>query len=196
MTGEGRPHVYVIAGPNGAGKTTFAREFLPHFVDCDEFVNADLIAAGLSPFAPEREALRAGRLVLERIHELAERRTTFAFETTLAGLGYVQVLKSHKQSGYGVHAMFLYVPAVEMAEARVAARVRAGGHDVPPSEIRRRFGRGIRNFFGPYSGVFDSWTVFDNSGSVPTLVAFHDGERLHVLDPQVFDTMRREALVP
>jgi predicted ABC-type ATPase len=195
MTPEPNPRVYVIAGPNGAGKTTFAREFLPHFVECDEFVNADLIAAGLSPFAPQREVLRAGRLVLERIHELSERRATFAFETTLAGLGYIQLLKRFRKRGYAVHAKFLYIPSVEMAEARVAARVRAGGHDVPVAEIRRRFGRGIRNFFGPYSAVFDTWEVWDTSDSVPRLVAFHDDEGILVSDPAAFDSMRREAQV-
>lgn len=196
MSGELHPAIYVIAGPNGAGKTTFAREFLPHFVACDEFVNADLIAAGLSPFAPDREARRAGRLVLERVHELADRRSTFALETTLAGLGYVQLLTRLKQRGYGVHATFLYLDTVDVAASRVAERVLGGGHDVPLIDIRRRFGRGLRNFFGAYAAVFDSWTVFDNSGPLPRLVAFHDQKSLHVLDSHVFDTMRREAQVP
>src|SRR4051794_6777634 len=125
------PTAYVIAGPNGAGKTTFAMEFLPAFVQCREFVNADLIAAGLSPFAPETQAIRAGRLMLTRIKELAAARQDFAFETTLAGRSSLKVVTDLKQSGYQVILFFLCLPRAQMAVERVALRVRLGGHDVP-----------------------------------------------------------------
>ena len=147
------PTAYVIAGPNGAGKTTFATEFLPDFVHCREFVNADLIAAGLSPFAPETQAMRAGRLSLTRIKELAEARRDFGFETTLAGRGYVNLLDGLRRSGYRVILFFLWLPSAEMAVARVANRVRQGGHNIPEATIRRRFEAGLRNFFRMYAPV-------------------------------------------
>ena len=136
------PTVYVIAGPNGAGKTTFATEFLPDFMECREFLNADLIAAGLSPFAPETQNMRAGRLLLERIAELAGRRADFGFETTLSGRTYVKILGDMKAIGYQVMLFFLWLPSAEMAVARVGCRVRQGGHAVPPDDIRRRHAAG------------------------------------------------------
>src|SRR3954452_457766 len=125
------PTVYVIAGPNGAGKTTFATEFLPDFVACREFVNADLIAAGLSPFAPETQALRAGRLLLTRMKELSAAGQDFGFETTLAGRGYVKTLGEMKMAGYRLVLFFLWLPTADLAVARVANRVHQGGHGVP-----------------------------------------------------------------
>lgn len=125
MTSPGTsPCIYVVAAPNGAGKTTFAQRFLPSFADCDEFVNADLIAAGLSPFAPQRQARRAGRLVLQRVQELTAEGRTFAMETTLAGLAYIRFLRVSRLTGYRVHAIFLHLPSVELAGLRVAERVR------------------------------------------------------------------------
>src|SRR5271168_3613615 len=132
------PTVYVIAGPNGAGKTTFASEFLPDFVKCREFLNADLIAAGLSPFAPEAQNVRAGRLLLERIRELAGERVDFGFETTLSGRTYVKRLTDMRASGFRVVLFFLWLPNVDMAVARVRKRVVEGGHGVPLEDIRRR----------------------------------------------------------
>ncbi|WZO97969.1 zeta toxin family protein [Isosphaeraceae bacterium EP7] len=165
------PTVYVIAGPNGAGKTTFATEFLTHFVHCREFLNADLIAAGLSPFAPETQAIRAGRLLLSRIHELAEARQTFAFETTLAGLGYVKLITRLKRSGYQVALLFLWLPSVDDALERVANRVRQGGHNIPEETIRRRYVAGLRNFFRLYQPLADSWRLYDGSTLIPRLIA-------------------------
>jgi predicted ABC-type ATPase len=129
------PMVYVIAGPNGAGKTTFASSFLPDFVKCNEFLNADLIAAGLSPFAPETQNLRAGRLLLQRIDELANQRADFSFETTLSGRTYLKLLSDMKASGYRVMLFFLWLPSAELAVARVANRVKQGGHNVPADDI-------------------------------------------------------------
>lgn len=136
----------IIAGPNGAGKTTFARAFLPAEAQCPHFVNADLIAAGLSPFAPELAAMKAGRLMLREMSEHAVKDESFAFETTLSGLGYLQHIRRWRAQGYCVSLFFLSLPAVELAIARVAERVRQDGHDVPEPVIRRRFAAGLRNF--------------------------------------------------
>ena len=141
------PTVYVIAGPNGAGKTTFATEFLPDFVNCREFLNADLIAAGLSPFAPETQDVRAGRLLLTRIKELTAAKETFGFETTLSGRGYIRLFEKMRINGYRIVVFYLWLPSADMAVARVKARVRQGGHNVPESVVRRRYGVGLRNFF-------------------------------------------------
>lgn len=122
-----KPRIYIIAGPNGAGKTTFAREFLPHYAECDEFVNADLIAESISPFAATAAAFRAGRLMLEQIHLLAQRRLDFAFETTLSGKSYLPLLRNFKRQGYALHLFYLWLPSVELALARIADRVRLAG---------------------------------------------------------------------
>ncbi len=157
--------IVIIAGPNGAGKTTFAREFLPNEANCPTFVNADLIAAGLSPFAPELAAFKAGRLMLEEIAGHVKRGESFAFETTLSGLTYAQMIPAWRSSGYTVELVFLSLPDVEMAIERVAMRVRQGGHNVPETVIRRRFAHGISNF-ERYKLLVDSWQLYDNS-SIP-----------------------------
>ena len=167
--------VIVIAGPNGAGKSTFAREFLPNEGDCPVFVNADLIAAGLSPFAPEKAAIRAGRLMLEELHRHAAAGESFAFETTLSGRGYAPLIQTWQAAGYRVHLVFLRLPTVDMAVERVAARVAQGGHDIPPQVIARRFIKGWRNFEQLYRGLVDTWQVFDNAGDVAVLL--EEGER-------------------
>ena len=130
--------IIIIAGPNGAGKTTFARSFLPEEAQCPRFINADLIAAGLSPFAPQKAALKAGRLMLGEIAECVRKGESFAFETTLSGLAYVKQIKQWRAQGYHVSLFFLSLPDAEMAIARVAERVRQGGHDIPQAVIRRR----------------------------------------------------------
>jgi predicted ABC-type ATPase len=130
MKNAARPTVYVIAGPNGAGKTTFASEFLPRFANCQEFLNADLIAAGLAPFAPETQNVRAGRLLLERMDELAAQRATFGLETTLSVRAYFKILAKMKANGYRVVMFFLWLADVQTAIERVAVRVRQGGHFV------------------------------------------------------------------
>jgi len=160
--------IVIIAGPNGAGKTTFAREFLPNEADCPNFVNADLIAAGLSPFAPELAAFKAGRLMLEEIASHVKRGESFAFETTLSGLTYAQMIPVWRSSGYAVELAFLSLSDVEIAIERVAIRVRQGGHNVPEEVIRRRFSHGIRNF-ERYKLLVDSWQLYDNS-DIPTIL--------------------------
>ena len=147
--------IVIIAGPNGAGKTTFAREFLPNEANCPIFVNADLIAAGLSPFAPDTAAFKAGRLMLEEIAIHVKRGESFAFETTLAGLTYTQMIPVWRASGYMVKLIFLSLPDVAIAIERVATRVIQGGHNVPEDVIRRSFTHGIKNF-ERYKALVDS----------------------------------------
>jgi predicted ABC-type ATPase len=134
-------NVYVIAGPNGAGKTTFAREFLPKYAECKNFINADLIAAGVSPFSPEEAAFRAGRMMLEEIASFLKRRADFGFETTLSGRGYIRLFRELKKQGCAVHVFYLWVQTVEVALSRVRGRVLEGGHNVPETLVRRRFER-------------------------------------------------------
>ena len=154
--------IVIIAGPNGAGKTTFAREFLPNEANCPIFVNADLIAAGLSPFAPELAAFKAGRIMLETIAEHVKRGESFAFETTLSGLTYTQMIPAWRAAGYVVKLIFLSLPDVEIAVERVAARVTQGGHNIPEDVIRRRFTHGLKNF-DQYKTLVNSWQLYDNS---------------------------------
>lgn len=165
------PELFVIAGPNGAGKTTFAREFLPRFAKCREFVNADLIAGGLSPFSPGAAAIEAGRIMLRKINRLATQRHSFAFETTLSGRGYMALFRRLKDAGYRIHLVFLWLPRVELAIERVGDRVRRGGHSVPEHDIRRRFDRGVRNLLSAYHELVDTWSLFDNSAREPRLIA-------------------------
>src|SRR5215210_4073349 len=162
--------VIIIAGPNGAGKTTFAREFLPAEAGLPVFVNADLIAAGLSPFHPELAAIRAGRLMLQEIDAHAVAGRSFAFETTLAGLSYVRRIDRWRKDGYTVELIFLSLPSPEEAIRRVAARVEQGGHGVAEDVIRRRFTAGMRHFLETYRHRVDYWLWFDNSGLEPVLI--------------------------
>ena len=161
--------IIIIAGPNGAGKTTFARSFLPREAQCPRFINADLIAAGLSPFAPEEAAIKAGRLMLVEIAECVKRGESFAFETTLAGLGYRSRIRQWRDLGYHVSLFFLSLPDAETALARVAERVRQGGHHIPEDVIRRRFAAGRRNFEAAYKLAVNDWACYDNQASAPKL---------------------------
>jgi predicted ABC-type ATPase len=162
--------IVIIAGPNGAGKTTFAREFLTGEAHCPIFINADLIAAGLSPFAPELAAIKAGRLMLESVHEHIIKGDSFAIETTLSGLGYARAIPEWQKLGYHVKLMFFQLPDVETAIFRVAERVKQGGHNIPEAVIRRRFATGLKNFEHVYQALVDSWMQFDNSGNSPILI--------------------------
>lgn len=162
--------VIIIAGPNGAGKTTFAREFLPNEAGCPVFVNADLIAAGLAPFAPESAAVRAGRLMLEELRRHFDARLSFAFETTLSGLGYLRHIREWQRAGYRVKLIFLQLDSAEEAIARVAQRVRQGGHNIPEAVIRRRFDAGRANLERLYAPLVDAWALYDNAGPAPLLL--------------------------
>jgi predicted ABC-type ATPase len=168
--------IIIIAGPNGAGKTTFARSFLPEEAQCTRFINADLIAAGLSPFAPEAEALKAGRLMLEEIAGCVRRGESFAFETTLAGLSYLGRIRQWRAQGYHVSLFFLCLPDAETAIVRVAERVRQGGHDIPAEVIRRRFTAGLHNLENTYKSAVDTWAKYDNVGERPTLLEWGENE--------------------
>jgi predicted ABC-type ATPase len=162
--------IIIIAGPNGAGKTTFAVEFLPNEAGCPNFVNADLIAAGLAPFAPDAAAFRAGRVMLAEIHNHVRLGESFAFETTLSGRHYARLIPQWQLSGYRVKLFFLKLASPELAVARVRQRVRSGGHNVPEPVIRRRFAAGLRNLEALYKPVVDEWALYDNSGPTPLLL--------------------------
>jgi len=174
MTGEPPRRIVIIAGPNGAGKTTFAREFLPNEAHCPDFINADLIAAGISPFAPELAALRAGRLMLDEVAVRLAAGRSFAFETTLSGVTWARQIPGWQARGYHVKLIFLSLPSADAAVARVAARVAQGGHAIPEATIRRRFASGRRNFGNLYKPRVDAWVLYDNSGSAPVLVESED----------------------
>lgn len=163
--------IIIIAGPNGAGKTTFAREYLPLEVGITAFINADLIAAGLSPFAPELVARRAGRLMLEEIDRCAAAGISFAFETTLAGKGYAHRIQQWQIQGYSVKLVFLQLQSLDQAVARVGMRVRQGGHAIPPEVIARRFRAGLRNFETLYRWLVNEWQIIDNAESTPRLLS-------------------------
>jgi predicted ABC-type ATPase len=186
-------NIYIIAGPNGSGKTTFARSFLPDYVNCPNFVNADLIAQGLAPFEPRAAAIKAGKLVLQQIHEYAERGVDFAFETTLAGRSYANMLDELKSNNFDLHLFFLWVPSPELAIARIRDRVLEGGHNVPAKDVRRRFTRGIHNFFNLYEPLLNSWMLFDNSRAKPVLIAKSKDGCSEVIDEILFETIRKGA---
>ena len=184
-----RPNLYIIAGPNGAGKTTFARKFLPDYAKCLEFVNVDLIASGLSPFDPERAALKAGRIMLEQIHSLVERGVDFGFETTLSGKTYVKVLEEVNKRGYLIHIFFLWISDVELALERIRLRVRNGGHHIPEDVVRRRFIRSLPNFLRIYKPLANSWVIFDNSGDIPRMIAIEESGKIEILDRDLFNIL-------
>jgi len=188
-------NVYIIAGPNGSGKTTFARMFLPDYVKCPNFVNADLIAQGLAPFGPGTAAIKAGKLVLQQIYEFAQRGVDFAFETTLSGKSYMRILSGLKKKGYSLHLFFLWVPSPELAIARIKERVAEGGHHVPAEDVRRRFIRGIHNFLTLYEPILDSWMFFDNSREKPFLIAKRRNGHIEVFDKELFAGIRKIARV-
>ena len=165
-----QPRCIVIAGPNGAGKTTFARRYLPNNARVIHFVNAYLIAAGLSPLKQELASIAAARTVLAEIDRLAKARADFAFESTLSGRTYVRRLESWRRAGYRVEIVYLKLKSPQLALRRVAARVRQGGHDVPRADVLRRYARGLRNFEMIYRPMADSWAVYENSGEAPQLL--------------------------
>jgi predicted ABC-type ATPase len=168
------PKIVIIAGPNGAGKITFAREFLPHEANCPDFINADLIAAGLSPFAPESASLRAGRLMLEEIEGRVSSRKSFAFETTLSGRVYLHNIRKWQKIGYHVKLIFLSLPNTDVAVTRVAARVAQGGHNIPETVIHRRFSLGLDNFRNLYRPLVDAWILYDNSANFPVMLEWRE----------------------
>ncbi len=181
------PNVYIIAGPNGAGKTTFAKEFLPSYAKCKNFVNADLIAQGLAPFAPELAGIKAGRILLEQIHSLSTQRADFAFESTLSGKSYLPFFKNLKAKGYTIHIFFLWIPDVNLALGRIKGRVAEGGHDVPAQDVKRRFKRSFNNFSNIYKIIADYWSIIDNSVIPPDVIVRNQGKNLEILDQELYN---------
>ncbi|HKS09392.1 MAG TPA: AAA family ATPase [Pyrinomonadaceae bacterium] len=163
--------IIIVAGPNGAGKTTFAREYLQKEAHCPDFVNVDLIAAGLSPFDPQRAAIRAGRIMLAEIQRRVRKGESFAFETTLSGHIYARWIPQWRRDGYRVRLIFLALPNPEMAIERVATRVAQGGHQVAIADIRRRFDSGLSNFQDSYRNLVDEWWWYDNADDIPQLLS-------------------------
>ena len=176
------PTCWIIAGPNGAGKTTFALEYLPLVAQCLRFVNADLIAAGLSPLAPERELLAASRLFLAEIETCIQRREDFAFETTLAGRSYLKLVRRLRADGWRVELIYLALPSMEMSRLRVAERVAHGGHNIPAADIERRFARSLANLLELFSFAVDDCRCFMNSGPLPELIFEQQGESRSIVD--------------
>lgn len=184
-------NLYIIAGPNGSGKTTFAKRFLPTHAECTHFINADMIAQGLSPFSPVVAAMKAGRLVLKEIEEMSGKGISFAFETTLSGKTYLSLLNKLKNKGYRIHIFFLWIPSSGLALERIKGRVKSGGHDVPAADVRRRFRRSIDNFFKVYEPLLDTWMLYDNSGVEPALVAEKIGGRLFVKNEDLYNKISK-----
>jgi predicted ABC-type ATPase len=166
--------IIIIAGPNGAGKTTFARSFLPQEAQCPHFINADLIAAGLSPFHPEKAALRAGRIMIQEMNAMVKKGESFAFETTLSGSNYLHRIKNWQQHGYRIFLLFLLLPSPDIAVTRVAERVSQGGHDIPETVIRRRYFLGLKNFDRLYKTKVDVWFKYNNIKLPPILIERHE----------------------
>ncbi len=189
-------NIYIVAGPNGAGKTTFAKEFLPNYAECLDFVNADFIARGISPFSPERVAIRAGRLMLEQIQLLADRKRDFGFETTLSGKTYFRLLQELKARGYRSHLFFLWLPSIDIALERIADRVRRGGHNIPEDVVRRRFKRGLPNLFQIYRPLLDFWAIIDNSTDTPKLIAHEKDKKLEVVKKDIFSLITENVETP
>lgn len=187
------PTVYVIAGPNGAGKTTFASQFLPHQVQCSEFLNADLIAAGLSPFSSDRDDLQAGKLMLERVDELTHRRADFAIETTLSGRSYINRLTQMRAIGYRIWLFYLWLPTAEYAVARVANRVQQGGHNIPPDTIRRRYAAGLDNLFKLYRPLADVFWLYNAYSMPPEEIAQVINGRWLVQQPDLYKAFESMA---
>lgn len=187
------PTCWIIAGPNGAGKTTFALEYLPQVAQCSRFVNADLIAAGLSPLAPERELLAASRLFLGEIEACITQREDFAFETTLAGRSYLKLVRRLQTAGWRVELIYLALPSMEMSKLRVAERVAHGGHSIPVADIERRFARSLGNLLYSFSTQVDACRCFMNSDASPELVFEQQGELRNVLHMPYYQHLLKEA---
>lgn len=190
---EAKPTCWIIAGPNGAGKTTFALEYLPLVAGCTHFINADLIAAGLSPLAPERELLAASRLFLREIEARIAAREDFAFETTLSGRTYLRLVERLRDVGWRVELIYLALPSVEMSKLRVAERVAHGGHNIPVADIERRFPRSLSHLLNAFSHLVDSCTCFMNGGETPVLVFEQHGSERDIVHDNYYQLLLEEA---
>ena len=191
MDNNKKLNLYIIAGCNGAGKTTASFTVLPEMLDCREFVNADEIARGLSPFHPEGVAIQAGRLMIERVIYLLKEGETFAFETTLSTRSYVKLIQQAQRRGYFVTLLFFSLATPEQAVQRVAKRVSQGGHNIPTDVVYRRFEGGLSNLFNLYMPIVDYWALYDNS-NIPTrhIASGQKGQEPRVMDTETFETLR------
>lgn len=189
------PTCWIIAGPNGAGKTTFALEYLPSLGNCRRFINADLIAAGLSPLAPEQQLLAASRLFLREIEHCIAAGEDFAFETTLAGRGYLQLVRRLQNGGWRVELVYLALPSAEMSRLRVAERVAHGGHNIPSHDILRRFPRSLHNLLYCYAPLVDQTLCYMNSGTVPELIFQQTDNQRSIIRPDFFELLQNEARI-
>lgn len=184
-------NLYIVAGCNGAGKTTASYSILPTILACKEFVNADEIAKGLSPFQPEKVSFEAGRIMLHRIDELLQKKVDFAFETTLATKSFAQTVREAQQQNYTVTLLFFWLNSVELAKKRVSLRVSEGGHDIPQEVIERRYQRGLKNLFEIYLPICDNVLLFDNSNNVPNLIFKKvENETIQIIDNQLFNLIK------
>ena len=186
-----KKNLYIIAGCNGAGKTTASYTILPEILDCKEFVNADEIAKGLSPFQPEKVAIEAGRIMLNRIRELIDMSEDFAFETTLSTRSYIHTVDKAKKKGYNVILLFFWLQQIDLAIERVRERVKEGGHNIPEDVIRRRYHKGINNLFNLYLPIVDTVLIFDNSEGKHDLIAEKiGGKQLTLLNHEKFKRLK------
>jgi len=165
------PTLYIIAGCNGAGKTTASYTILPEMLKCKEFVNADIIAKGISPFQSDKVAFEAGRVMLQRIQQLIDAKETFAFETTLSTKSYKNIVKDCKAKGYKVVLLFFWLNSPNLAIERIKIRVSQGGHNIPNDIVKRRYKRGLENFFKIFMRLCDSWEFTDNTNYIPNTIA-------------------------
>ena len=188
-----QPTCWIIAGPNGAGKTTFALKYLPKITHCRHFINADLIAAGLSPLAPETATVSASRIFLKTIHKHIQQRDDFAFETTLSGRSYLPLVQRLRADGWRVELIYLALPSVEMSKMRVAERVAHGGHGIPLATIERRFPRSLHNLLELFSHQVDRTHCYLNGDKGPILVFVQAGKPRMIQDEAVFRQLRQES---
>ena len=191
MNPTSQPVCWIVAGPNGAGKTTFALNYLPQVAGCNVFVNADLIAAGIAPLAPEGRAMSASRVFLREVSRNIRARRDFGFETTLSGLAYRQLIKRLRSEGWRVELIYLALPSVEMARSRVAERVLHGGNDIPRADIDRRFSRSLNNFLGDYVFLADRAVCYLNADEDPVPVFTQIGKRREVVEPEILKALEK-----
>jgi predicted ABC-type ATPase len=183
--------IYVIGGANGAGKTTTAFNILPTYLQVIEYVNADEIAKGISPFNPEAVAIQAGKLMLKRLNYLKNNERDFALETTLSSRNYVRFLNESKQKGYTINLLFFWLNSPELSVLRVKQRVKSGGHDIPEDVIYRRYQRGLKNLFNSYLSLCDNWFIYDNSQFPVTLIAkYTQTSNLFINDSQKWQQIK------
>jgi predicted ABC-type ATPase len=187
------PTAYIISGPNGAGKTTFALEFLPKIAGCPNFVNADLIARGLSPLNAEAAAIEAGRLFMRHIRAHISTRADFGFETTLSGRTHVRLIRDMRRAGYAIRLYYLWLPTVQLALKRISERVRRGGHDIPHEVVKRRFAKGLSNLFQHYLPLVDYCALFDNSSAYPVLVYERTGASERIIRPDIYGMILKQT---